>query len=67
MRLLSQDLVRLRVAELPFIRLSEDKQIAINNYLETLDDETIYKFERHTETSTGARKILNFLLKKLGD
>ncbi|AGB06947.1 hypothetical protein [Vibrio phage XZ1] len=67
MRLLSQDLVRLRVEELPFVKLSVEQQIKICDYLNTLDDETIYTLEKHTETSAGARKLLKFLLKKIGD
>ncbi|AAQ64344.1 hypothetical protein KVP40.0275 [Vibrio phage KVP40] len=67
MRLLSQDLVRLRVEELPFVNLSVETQIKICDYLNTLDDETIYSLEKHTETPQGARKLLNFLLKKIGD
>ncbi|CAM0060615.1 hypothetical protein VPHF86_0249 [Vibrio phage F86] len=67
MRILSQDLVRLRVEELPFVRLSVDQERKICEYLNTLDDETIYSLEKHTETADGARKILKFLLKKIGD
>lgn len=67
MRILSQDLVRLRVEELPFVTLSVDKQRLICDYLNTLDDSTIYELEKHTETSKGSRKVLNFLLKKIGE
>jgi len=67
MRLLSQDLIRLRVEELPFVRLSDDVQRRICDYLNTLDDDTIYALESHTETAKGTRKILKFLLRKIGD
>ena len=67
MRILSQDLIRLRVEELPFVRIDVDKQRRICEYLNTLDDETIYALEEHTETADGTRKILKFLLKKIGD
>ncbi|AGN30321.1 hypothetical protein VPFG_00323 [Vibrio phage nt-1] len=67
MRKASEDLIRMRVESLPFVRINVDNQIKICEYLYSLDDDVIYALEKHTETSDGARKILKFLLKKIGD
>jgi hypothetical protein len=66
MRDLSEDLIRLRINELAFVRVTEDEHIKIFNYLSKLPTDTIYQLEKHTENKKGAMKILKFLKQKIG-
>lgn len=59
------DLIRLRVSELPFVKISVDEDHKMCEYLHTLPDEVIWQFEKHTERIEGARKILKFLRTKI--
>ncbi|AUR86008.1 hypothetical protein NVP1081O_273 [Vibrio phage 1.081.O._10N.286.52.C2] len=62
------DMIRLRINELPFTKqLDYDMQVKVWDYLFSLDEKTLCTFEKHSETPEGARKILNFLKKKLGE
>ncbi|CAL9989174.1 hypothetical protein VPHD479_0307 [Vibrio phage D479] len=65
MRCCVEDLILLRVTELPFIKVSVEDETKMRRYLESLPQDKLYALEIPSESTTGARKILKLLRKKI--
>lgn len=65
MRCVVEDLILLRVTELPFVKVSQEDETKMRRYLESLPLEKMYALEVPSEKTDGARKILKLLRKKI--